>query len=47
MGPLKEGDEGTYCGIISVEKTGSAVCIRAKSQWLTRGSIDFVPVVAL
>ena len=42
-----EGDESTYRGVVSVEKTGLAVHIRLKGQWLTHASIDFVPVVAL
>ena len=42
-----EGDENTYRGVVSVEKTGSAVRVRLKGQRPTRASIDFVPVVAL
>ena len=41
------GNRSTYCGVISVEMIGLAVRIRRKGQWLTRASIDFVPVVKL
>ena len=47
MGHVNYGNRNTYCGVVSVVTTGLAVCIRGKGQWLTRASIDFVPVVKL
>lgn len=45
---LAWGGEGTYCGVISVDKARSAVrIVEEKGQWLTHASIDFGPAAAL